>query len=80
MRVIALVCLIALVVAGAVPSGAQTAQAGRLSAEARDRFAAALATYRAGDWGAAAEAFADLGLAATPLRDYALLFRAESLY
>ncbi len=80
MRVIALVCLIALVVAGAAPAPAQTAQAPRLSAEARDRFAAALATYRAGDWGAAAGAFADLGLAATPLRDYALLFRAQSLY
>src|SRR5262249_47961346 len=50
-----------------------------LSVEQRDRFAAALATLRAGDAAGAARELADPVWAATPLQAYALLLRAEAL-
>ena len=50
-----------------------------LGTEARDRFLLALGALKAGDANAAANEFGDPGWAATPLAEYALLFRAESL-
>jgi soluble lytic murein transglycosylase len=49
-----------------------------LDQERRDRFVAALAAYRSGSWSAAAGEFGDPRWAGTPLREYALLFHAES--
>src|SRR5712691_6167660 len=51
----------------------------RLAPEARDRFAAALQSYRAGDWATAARELADIARSAAPIGDYALLYQAESL-
>jgi soluble lytic murein transglycosylase len=45
----------------------------------RDRFIAALAAQKAGDWQAAAKELGDPAWAGTLLEDYALLFQAESL-
>jgi soluble lytic murein transglycosylase len=50
-----------------------------LSAEERDRFAAALGALKASDWSAAAGSFGDRAWASTPLSDYAALFEAQSL-
>jgi soluble lytic murein transglycosylase len=50
----------------------------RLSPEARDRFVAALAAFRSGDWSTAAREFKDRRWMATPLGEYALLFQAQS--
>jgi soluble lytic murein transglycosylase len=50
-----------------------------LSSEARDRFVAALGAMKSGNAAAAASEFSDPSWAATPLADYALLLRAESL-
>jgi soluble lytic murein transglycosylase len=72
-----LLCLIALIGVGAGPAAAQTAQPTRLTPEARERFTAALAAYRDGSWSEAAQGFSDPALAAPPLRQYALLYRAE---
>jgi soluble lytic murein transglycosylase len=58
---------------------AEAPSALRLSAELRDRFAAALVRLRAGDVAEPAREFADPVWATTPLNEYALLFRAESL-
>ena len=63
-------CLVSLVLGGAA--------AAPLSPDSRERFAAGLAAHKAGDWAAAAKAFADPAWAGTPLEDYALLFQAES--
>src|SRR3989442_14999642 len=51
----------------------------RLAPEVRDRFAAALQSYRAGDWATAAREFAAIARSAAPIGDYALLYQAESL-
>src|SRR5882672_5502590 len=51
----------------------------RLAPEVRDRFAAALQSYRAGDWATAARELADIARSAAPIADYALLYQAESL-
>ncbi|HEX7788823.1 MAG TPA: tetratricopeptide repeat protein, partial [Methylomirabilota bacterium] len=67
----AAVCLLSVTLLGAAPAG--------LAPEMRDRFVAALAAQKAGDWQSAAKEFADSGWAGTPLEDYALLFQAESL-
>jgi soluble lytic murein transglycosylase len=45
----------------------------------RDRFVAALQSYRAGDWATAARELADIARSAAPIGDYALLYQAESL-
>src|SRR5262245_18442968 len=50
-----------------------------LSADARDRFVVALAALKTGDGTTAANEFGAASWAATPLAEYALLFRAESL-
>jgi soluble lytic murein transglycosylase len=75
-RTVAFTCLIALLAAGAGPV---RAQAPVLTPEARDRFVAGLGAYREGNWGEAAREFADPVLTAGPLRQYALLYRADSL-
>ncbi|MCI0547334.1 MAG: transglycosylase SLT domain-containing protein [Candidatus Rokubacteria bacterium] len=51
----------------------------RLTDEWRDRFIAALAQYRAGDWVNAAPEFARIAAAPTPLTDHALYLEADSL-
>ena len=51
----------------------------RLSPELRDRFAAAMAMLGAGEGAGAARALADPVWDTSPLREYALLFQAESL-
>ena len=51
----------------------------RLSPETRDRFAAAVSAYRAGDWAQAARELAEISRAAAPIVEYALLHQAESL-
>src|SRR5216684_3887962 len=51
----------------------------RLAPETRDRFAAALQSYRAGDWATATRELADIARSAAPIGDYALLYQAESL-
>lgn len=58
-----------MVLLGAAPAGP----------DLRDRFVAALAAQKAGDWQTAAKEFGDPAWAGTPLEDYALLFQAESL-
>ena len=45
----------------------------------RERFTIAVAAHRAGDWSAAAREFGDAAWIGTPLEDYALLYRADSL-
>ena len=69
-RLAAAACLVSFVLVGAAPAG--------LSPDMRERFAAALAAHKAGDWGAAAREFGDPGWVGTPLEDYAVLFQAES--
>jgi soluble lytic murein transglycosylase len=64
-------CLAAFLLVGAAPVG--------LSPDLRERFVAGLAAQKAGDWSAAAREFADPEWAGTPLRDYALLYQAESV-
>jgi soluble lytic murein transglycosylase len=62
------------------PAPATTpAPARELSSEARGRFLLALVSLKSGDADAAAREFGDPAWAATPLADYALLFRAEAL-
>jgi soluble lytic murein transglycosylase len=51
----------------------------RLSPEARERFAAAVTAYRAGDWAHAAHEFGEVSAIAAPIAEYALLQQAESL-
>jgi len=70
-RLSALVCLLSVALLGAA--------SGPLPTDVRERFAAAVAAHRAGDWSAAAREFADPAWAGTPLEDYALLFQADSL-
>ncbi|HEY7204686.1 MAG TPA: transglycosylase SLT domain-containing protein [Methylomirabilota bacterium] len=56
---------------GAAPAG--------VGPDQRERFVAALAAQKAGDWQTAAKEFGDPAWAGTPLEDYALLLQAESL-
>jgi soluble lytic murein transglycosylase len=51
----------------------------RLSQEARERFAAAVTAFRAGDWAQAAREFGEVSRIAAPIAEYALLEQAESL-
>ena len=67
----AAVCLVSVVLLGAGPAG--------LPPDMRERFTAAVDAHRAGDWTAAAREFGDAAWIGTPLEDYALLFRADSL-
>ena len=64
-------CLVSVVLLGAAPAG--------VGPDLRDRFVAALAAQKAGDWPTAAKEFGDSAWAGTPLEDYALLLQAESL-
>jgi soluble lytic murein transglycosylase len=64
-------CLVSVVLLGAAPAG--------LGPDTRDRFVAALAALKTGDWQAAAKEFGDPTWTGTLLEDYALLFQAESL-
>src|SRR5712692_8057746 len=75
----AVVCVLFLVALLASASTAAGPAPVRLAPEARDRFAAALQSYRAGDWAPAAREFADIARSAAPIGDYALLYQAESL-
>jgi soluble lytic murein transglycosylase len=70
-RLAATACLVSLVLVGAAPAG--------VSPDLRERFVTGLAAHKAGDWSAAAGEFADPAWAATPLEDYALLYRADSV-
>ena len=65
------VCLISVVVLGAAPAG--------LPPDLRERFTAAVATHKAGDWSAAVREFGDPIWAGTPLEDYAILYQADSV-
>ena len=67
----AAVCLVSVVLLGAAPAG--------LPPDMRERFSLAVAAHKAGDWSAAAREFADPVWAGTPLEDYALLYRADSV-
>jgi peptidoglycan lytic transglycosylase len=51
----------------------------RLAPETRDRFAAAMQSYRGGDWATAARELGEVARAAAPIAEYALLYQAESL-
>jgi len=51
----------------------------RLASETRDRFAAAMQSYRAGDWATAARELGEVARTAAPIAEYALLYQAESL-
>ncbi len=70
-RLAAAVCLVSVVLLGAAPAG--------LPPDLRERFTAAVAAHRAGDWTAVVHEFGDAAWVGTPLEDYALLFRADSL-
>jgi soluble lytic murein transglycosylase len=67
----AAVCLVSVVLLGAAPAG--------LPPDVRERFSLAVAAHKAGDWSAAAREFADPVWSGTPLEDYALLYRADSM-
>jgi peptidoglycan lytic transglycosylase len=69
----------ALLLLSAVPVRAAGPAPARLSPEVRDRFAAALGAYRAGDWAQAAQELGEVSRIASPIAEYALLHQAESL-
>lgn len=73
----ALTCLALLI--GSVPARAAGPAPVRLSPEARERFAAAVSAYRAGDWAQAEREFGEVSRLAAPIAEYALLQQAESL-
>ncbi|MGH7402597.1 MAG: tetratricopeptide repeat protein, partial [Candidatus Rokuibacteriota bacterium] len=75
-RLTAAACLLSVVLVGAAPAGLSPAG---LSLDLRGRFVAGLEAHKAGDWSAAAQAFADPSWAGTLLEDYARLFQAESV-
>jgi len=74
----AVVCVLFVALLASVSTAAGPAPV-RLAPEVRDRFAAALQSYRAGDWATAARELADIARSAAPIGDYALLYQAESL-
>ena len=64
---------------GAGASAAAATGPARLSPESRERLAAAVTAYQAGDWKAAARGFAETSAAAAPIQEYALYLQADSL-
>src|SRR5262245_46608253 len=81
-RVLAALCCTVLVLgtlAGSLPATAAGAAPVRLSPEARERFVAAMAAYRGGDWAQAEREFGEVSRNAAPIAEYALLQQAESL-
>jgi soluble lytic murein transglycosylase len=77
-RILAALGCVALL-APAVPVRAAGPAPARLPPEARDRFAAALGAYRAGDWAQAAQELGEVSRTASPIAEYALLHQAEAL-
>jgi soluble lytic murein transglycosylase len=77
-RVVAALGCVVLLLAS-LPAKAAGPAPVRLSQEARERFAAAVTAYRAGDWAQAAREFAEVSRIAGPIAEYALLEQAESL-
>ena len=77
-RYLVVVCALALLL-GSLPARAAGPVPVRLSPEARERFAAAMAFYRAGDWAQAAREFGEASAIAAPIAEYALLQQADSL-
>jgi len=77
-RVLAAIGCLAVVVF-TVPVRAAGPPVPRLSPEARERFSAALAAYRAQDWAEAARELGEVSQIASPIAEYALLHQAESL-
>src|SRR5262245_41697604 len=65
--------------ATAASAGGDAAARAPLSPEARERMAAAVAAYQAGDWKTSAQAFAESVPAATLIQEYALYLQADSL-
>ena len=64
---------------GSLPATATGPAPVRLSPEARERFVAAMAAYRGGDWAQAEREFGEVSRIAAPIAEYALLQQAESL-
>src|SRR5215470_12665326 len=77
-RYLVVLCALALLL-GSLPARAAGPAPVRLSPEARERFAAAMAFYRAGDWAQAAREFGEVSANAAPIAEYALLQQADSL-
>src|SRR5215469_125267 len=77
-RYLVVLCALALLL-GSLPARAAGPAPVRLSPEARERFAAATAFYRAGDWAQAAREFGEASAIAAPIAEYALLQQADSL-
>src|SRR5262249_20955483 len=77
-RYLVLLCALALLL-GSLPARAAGPAPVRLSPEARERFAAAMAFYRAGDWAQAAREFGEVSANAAPIAEYALLQQADIL-
>src|SRR5215467_4958327 len=77
-RYLVVLCALALLL-GSLPARAAGPAPVRLSPEARERFAAAMAFYRAGDWAQAAREFGEASAIAAPIAEYALLQQADSL-
>src|SRR5262245_9787722 len=77
-RALVVLCCLALLV-GSLPARAAGPAPVRLAPEARERFAGAMALYRAGDWAQAAHEFGEVSAIAAPIAEYALLQQADSL-
>jgi len=77
-RAFVVLCSLALLL-GSLPARAAGPALVRLSPEARERFAAAMAFYRAGDWAQAAREFGEASAIGAPIAEYALLQQADSL-
>jgi soluble lytic murein transglycosylase len=79
-RLILLTGLLLAAPGGIAAPAAEVAAAGpaELSREAREQFVRALAAFRAGEYREAARALGDPAWAGTPLREYALVYLAES--
>src|SRR5215470_4600991 len=77
-RYLVVLCALALLL-GTLPARAAGPAPVRLSPDARERFAAAMAFYRAGDWAQAAREFGEASAIAAPIAEYALLQQADSL-
>jgi soluble lytic murein transglycosylase len=65
--------------AGAAPAALAASPSARLPDESRDRVGAAVARYRAGDWGAAAKELAEAARTPTVIQEYILYLQADSL-
>src|SRR5215831_1595453 len=77
-RYLVVLCALALLL-DTLPARAAGPVPVRLSPEARERFAAAMAFYRAGDWAQAAREFGEASAIGAPIVEYALLQQADSL-